>query len=490
MPRIHLPSPEDMTPEQRVVHDEIVTGVRGRLVGPLRAVLHSPDLARRWSRLGEFLRFSTCLPKKLNELAIIVTGRRWNSQLEFLIHSEAAMAAGLAPAAIEAIRVAQAPSFTDEAEAEVYEFARMLQQTADVDPAAHAAVTKRWGERGVVELTGVIGYYTMVSMTLNAHEIPLPDGAIPPLALPPGGGLTTMPPCKRAGESTASSPRMPAAPRVKLPDGACDCHTHVFGPYDRFPVVHQMHYEAPLAPAALHREMLDRVGLARGIVIQPGAYGSDAAALLDALNASGGRLRGIAVADRAIASATLDAWHTAGVRGLRFNDMTIPGGTVRFSGSVGTDELAALAPRLRPRGWHAEVWATADQHAASLAHYRAGGLPVALDHMAGVIPARGLDDPAFREIIAALAEGWLWIKLSLCRCSQDFPDYPDLKPFHDALVAARPDRLIWGSDWPYLRLAEKTPDVGHVLDLFNDWVPDAATRELILSTNPAQLYDF
>src|SRR5918995_3432851 len=113
MPRLHLPSAAEMTPEQREVHDEVVSGVRGRLVGPLRAVIHSPDLARRWSRLGEYLRFSTCLPKKLNELAIIVTGRRWNSQLEFLIHAEAAEAAGLDRSCIEAIRVAESPAFTD-----------------------------------------------------------------------------------------------------------------------------------------------------------------------------------------------------------------------------------------------------------------------------------------------------------------------------------------------------------------------------------------
>ena len=198
MPRLNLPSVESMSDEQRTVHDEIVNGVRGRLVGPLRAVIHSPDLARRWSRLGEYLRFSTTLPKKLNELAIIVTGRRWNSQLEFHIHAQAARAAGLDPAIVEAIRRAEAPSVTCESEAEVYEFTRQLQQTGTVEPSVHAAVTARWGERGVVELTGVIGYYTMVSMTLNAHEIPLPDGESPPLALPPDGGLTALPACRRA----------------------------------------------------------------------------------------------------------------------------------------------------------------------------------------------------------------------------------------------------------------------------------------------------
>jgi 4-carboxymuconolactone decarboxylase len=196
MARLHLPSVDEMTPEQRSVHDEVVSGVRGRLVGPLRAVIHSPDLARHWSRLGEYLRFSTCLPKKLNELAIIVTGRRWNSQLEFLIHAEAAIAAGLDPACVEAVRVGEAPAFADTAEAEVYEFARLLQQTGTVDAPVHAAVTKRWGAQGVVELTGVIGYYTMVSMTLNAHEIQIPADAKPPLSPVNGSGLTTLPQCR------------------------------------------------------------------------------------------------------------------------------------------------------------------------------------------------------------------------------------------------------------------------------------------------------
>jgi 4-carboxymuconolactone decarboxylase len=205
MVRLHLPARDEMTPEQREVHDEVVSGVRGRLVGPLRAVIHSPDLARRWSRLGEYLRFSTCLPKKLNELAIIVTGRRWNSQVEFLIHAEAARAAGLDPACIEAIRLGEAPAFADEAEAEVYEFTRTLQQTGTVDASLHAAVTRRWGERGVVELTGVIGYYTMVSMTLNAHEIPLPPDATAPLSPVNGAGLTTLPPCHLSTAKTAAA---------------------------------------------------------------------------------------------------------------------------------------------------------------------------------------------------------------------------------------------------------------------------------------------
>jgi 4-carboxymuconolactone decarboxylase len=192
-----------MTPAQRQVHDDVVAGPRGRLIGPLRAVIHSPDLAARWSKIGEFLRYSTCLPPKLNELAIIVTGRRWNSQLEFLVHAEAARVAGLDPACIEAIRLGQPPLFAEPAEAEIYEFTRHLQETGVVPDEVHAAVTQRWGVKGVVELTAVIGYYTMVSMMLNAQEIPLMAGAKPPLGPLGDGGLAALPPARLASEAAA-----------------------------------------------------------------------------------------------------------------------------------------------------------------------------------------------------------------------------------------------------------------------------------------------
>jgi 2-pyrone-4,6-dicarboxylate lactonase len=287
-----------------------------------------------------------------------------------------------------------------------------------------------------------------------------------------------------------TTPRSHRRPSWALPDGACDCHAHVFGPYDAFPVSHAMHYVPPLAPAGLHREVLDSVVLTRGILVQPGAYGSDPAAILDATGRSGGRIRGVAAADASVTEAQLDNWHERGVRGLRFNDMTVPGGTGRFPGAIGTDALTELAPRLSARGWHAEIWASIDQHVALLPMYRAAGLPVALDHMAGLVVERGLDDPSFRAILAALREGWLWIKLVLCRCSQAFPDYAELRPFHDALIEANPDRVVWGSDWPHLRLADRAPDIGHLLDLFRDWVPDEALRQRILVDNPRILYGF
>jgi 4-carboxymuconolactone decarboxylase len=189
--RIPLLSTDEMNPEQRALYEAVVSGPRGQMIGPLRAAIHSPELARAWSELGEFLRFRTCLPKRLNELAIVVTGRRWTSQVEWWVHGRACVAAGIPQEVVDAIGALRAPRFTDPADLEVYEFARLLQHTGQVPAAVYAAVKDRWDTRGVVELGAVIGYYTMVSMTLNLLQLPLPEGAT---GLPPEAGLVVLEP--------------------------------------------------------------------------------------------------------------------------------------------------------------------------------------------------------------------------------------------------------------------------------------------------------
>lgn len=273
-----------------------------------------------------------------------------------------------------------------------------------------------------------------------------------------------------------------------LPQGTWDCHAHVFGPADRFPVAHEMHYALPSAPAASHRQTLTGAGIERGVLVQPGAYGCDPAAIVDALRESNGRLRGIAAAPTTISDRDLDVWHEAGIRGLRFNDTPVAGSGARFPGSIPAEQLASLAPRMKSRGWHAEVWASIDRHVELLPLYRASSIAVVLDHMGGLMSSRGVGDPAFRALLDVLGEGWLWIKLVLCRCSEQFPGYADLKPFHDALVATNSRRLVWGSDWPHLRLGERAPDVSHLLDLFREWIPDGTARRHILVDNPYELY--
>ncbi|WAB95974.1 carboxymuconolactone decarboxylase family protein [Pseudomonas putida] len=181
MARIPLFDARTMSEAQAEVYEAVVRGPRGRLVGPLRAAMHNPVLADRWQRLGEVLRYDTVLPKRLSELAILVTARRWNGQLEWHIHADDAAKAGLQSTVIEAIAAGEAPVFEDPESWDIYTFTRQMQLHGDVQEDVYERIHQRWGTVGVVELSSVIGYYTLVAMTLNVHRIPLPDEVNSPL---------------------------------------------------------------------------------------------------------------------------------------------------------------------------------------------------------------------------------------------------------------------------------------------------------------------
>jgi 4-carboxymuconolactone decarboxylase len=180
VPRIPLPSPETMTPEQRRVYETVVSGPRGELRGPLRAALVRPELADKWQQLGELLRYRTSLPPQLSEAAILVTARHCRCALEWHIHEEVALKAGLPRAVIEDIRAGRRPAGAGEDLPAIVDYAEELNRDNTVSEATYQRVLDRWGAVGTVELTALVGYYTMVAMTLNAHDIPLPDGARQP----------------------------------------------------------------------------------------------------------------------------------------------------------------------------------------------------------------------------------------------------------------------------------------------------------------------
>ncbi|MDB5805497.1 MAG: carboxymuconolactone decarboxylase family protein [Betaproteobacteria bacterium] len=184
MPRITLPTPETMSPEQRRVYDKVVSGPRGRVQGPLRAAIHNPELADRWQALGALLRYDTTLTRRQAEIAILVTGRHCRSPFEWYAHRLEAEKAGIGTAIIEAILAERTPEGLAEDDAIIHQYAVELNRYKSVSDVAYARALARFGERTVVELTGLIGYYTMVAMTLNAHEIPLPEGVAPAFPLP------------------------------------------------------------------------------------------------------------------------------------------------------------------------------------------------------------------------------------------------------------------------------------------------------------------
>ena len=191
MPRIPLPGPEEMTPEQRRVYDAVIAGPRGHFVGPLRAVIHRPELAERWQLLGEILRFRTGFAPRLSELAILIAGRHWDSQFEWYAHEPIALRAGLSPVIVEAIRNARRPASMQADEEAVYDYCAELLERHVVPENIYRRAHELFGTVGVVELTALVGYYSMVAMTLNAHELPLPEGARPPL---PPRGISQKPP--------------------------------------------------------------------------------------------------------------------------------------------------------------------------------------------------------------------------------------------------------------------------------------------------------
>jgi 4-carboxymuconolactone decarboxylase len=177
------PIPADqLTPEQKQVLDGIQSGPRGGgLRGPFHALVRSPELCDLVQRVGAYVRYGTSLPHKLNELAICMAGRKWTAQYEFFAHRQLAIKEGLNPAITDAVANGTRPQGMDADEAAVYDFVTELLGSGHVTDARYDAIKSRFGERGVMDLVGAVGYYSVVSLVLNVAQVPLPDGEAPPL---------------------------------------------------------------------------------------------------------------------------------------------------------------------------------------------------------------------------------------------------------------------------------------------------------------------
>jgi predicted TIM-barrel fold metal-dependent hydrolase len=253
--------------------------------------------------------------------------------------------------------------------------------------------------------------------------------------------------------------------------------------------VHPPAFPAPLAPVAAHQAYWAQSGLDRALLVQPAHYGFDHSALLDALAACP-NTRGVGLADGRVSPSALEALAEAGVVALRFSDFPAPGGGIR-PGSVSIAHLEALAPLMRELGLHAQVWAPAQTIVDRLPELCSFGIPVVLDHMGMPDSARGVADPAFQQLLRAAADGRVWLKLSVCRVSQQGTTFDDAAPFHRAIVTAAPERVLWASDWPFIRMDNGGPDVGMLLDRFTAWLDgDSGLRKRILVDNPEALFGF
>src|ERR687893_339230 len=177
MARIELTPEAERTPEERAVCEEAASGLRGRIPAPMIAWIRNPELGRRGQRLGELLRYQTTLEPRLSELAILVCARHWTSHYEWTAHKREGLKAGLDPEGVAAIAARRKPGLRDAQEQAVHDAASTLLATGRLPAALHARATGVLGERGLVELVGILGYYSLVALTLNAFEIGLPDAA-------------------------------------------------------------------------------------------------------------------------------------------------------------------------------------------------------------------------------------------------------------------------------------------------------------------------
>ena len=288
------------------------------------------------------------------------------------------------------------------------------------------------------------------------------------------------------------------SPRTVAPPGSCDCHTHVFGPAATYPFSPNRTYTPGDAAVGDLRALHAMLGLERVVIVHPSPYGTDNSCSVDAIQTLGDRARGVAVLDEATPFESLRALHDGGMRGARVNLETY--GTV--DPAEAWRKLQATAELVAPLGWHVQIY-------AGIAVIEAIGdrlldlpTPLVIDHFGRLSAARGVGQPGLDRLKRLLESGRVYLKLSGAHRISDVPGYADVAPLARALIAANPDRLVWGTDWPHpgartggvrtLDMIEPfhPQDDGAALDRLGNWAGDDETLRRILVDNPVRLYDF
>ncbi|MFC7739451.1 amidohydrolase family protein [Roseomonas sp. GCM10028921] len=261
---------------------------------------------------------------------------------------------------------------------------------------------------------------------------------------------------------------------------------HIYGPPERYPVAATNPSPVPFgSDLAAYRAVQERLGLARTVVVQPTAYGGDNTCTLDAVAGLGGdAARAVVVVTPKTPEAELLRLHAAGARGARA--FMLGGGLVPW------ERLQDLAAHVAPLGWHVQLQFDGGEMSAREALIRSLSCPVVIDHVGRFHEPVPPDAPAVKALLRLLESGRTWVKLSspygVSRSGS--PGYSDVSAIARALVAAAPERMVWGSNWPHPNASDPKPDEAQLLHLLEDWAPDKATRDAILVTNPARLYNF
>ncbi len=295
-----------------------------------------------------------------------------------------------------------------------------------------------------------------------------------------------------ASPALAAAPRQPQhrvpysagtnAPRLRVPAFATDCHFHIYN--DRFPPA-PGGLPAPNASPADYRKLQARIGTTRGVIVQPSLYGVDNRATLDGIKELGGNFRGVGVVNDKVTDAELQALHEGGIRGIRFNLAQV--------GATSPEMVEPLAARVSRMGWHLQFNLPAAKLLDLKDLFLRVNATMVFDHLAHVPHPDGVNHASFALVKQLLEKGNTWVKLSGAYADTKVgaPSYSDSSAVARAFAQIRPDRMVWGSDWPHpTERADNKPNDATLLDLLENWVPDAGKRHAVLVDNPARLYDF
>src|SRR3982075_201270 len=297
----------------------------------------------------------------------------------------------------------------------------------------------------------------------------------------------------------ATAARPSARGNFAVPAGACDCHTHIHGDPEKFPLfagrVYTPEMASPDEMSALHKAL----NIERVVIVTPSVYGTDNSATLFGMKARGATARGVAVIDDKTSESDLDTMGQAGIRGVRLNLAT--GGV--SDPAVGRPRFQAAIERVKNRNGHIQLFTSLAMISAIKDLVAASPVPVVFDHFGGAQAGLGVEQPGFADLTELVRSGKAYVKISgAYRASKVAPDYADAAPLARALIAANSDRVVWGTDWPHpdsvTPPGRKTTDVqplfqiddGRLLNQLPVWAPDAAVRKKILVDNPAKLYGF
>ena len=301
------------------------------------------------------------------------------------------------------------------------------------------------------------------------------------------------------GHRAGRAPQPSTAVDFAVPEGACDCHTHIHGDPAEFPFDPARAYTPetalPHEMASLHAALHVR----RVVIVTPSVYGTDNSATLFGMKARGADARGVVVVGEGTPDEELDAMHAAGVRGMRLNLSTAG----IHDPAVAKKALQRALQRAAARGWHVQVFTHPPTIEAVADIVRQAPVPVVFDHFVGAVASAGTAQPGFGDLVDLVRTGHAYVKISGAYRSSDLgPDFPDIVPFARALIAANADRILWGTDWPHPSGAtpagrnrlEITPahpiDDGRLMNQLAIWAPDESLRARILVHNPARLYEF